>query len=494
MRQARGTTSGTARGFGVVIVLAAMVLSACGSHLSRGELEAANGSLVGLRTSSGGSAAGSSADATGEVAADGTSGGAVGGGATGSGSGASATGTRSGSASGAKSGSSGGGSTATNKPEILLGSFGAESGVLGAVSGPAPPAIRAWVPYINSHGGINGHPVRVIQADDGADPARTQSIVRKMVEEDKVVGFFGVYSFTTSAALPYLESKSIPLFGTVGADAGEDHSPMVFKPELASDEGNAWSFISPLDEVLPPDKRKLAILYCREVAVCEAQKNQFANLLPFHGLTVVYEAEASLAQPDYTAEVLGARNAGADVIANLLDSASVIRVAQAVERQQGYRPILSGSHNLDQDLLLQGGERLKGAIIASRQPPYHTGPLLQFYRDAMAQYQPRATKGSLGAGVFTQGKLLADVISKGLPDGQVTSADFLKALLTTVKNETLGGLYPGITFGEAPQGRPYTNLCIVTIIFDGKTFNPFNPQSAFRCPPGWTTGKKPSAG
>jgi branched-chain amino acid transport system substrate-binding protein len=490
MRQAG---KGAGRGFVVVIALASMVLSACGSHLSRSELQAANGSLVGLRTSAGRNASAAATDDTATGAGASAAGTAAAATGAAPGSGAAASTGKGGTAAGAR-GVAGGASAATNKPEILLGSFGAESGVLGAVSGPAPPAIRAWVPYINSHGGINGHPVRVIQADDGADPARSQSIVRKMVEEDKVVAFLSTYSFTTSAVLPYLEQKKIPILGTVGADAGEDHSPMVFKPELGSDEGNAWSFISPLDEAMPADKRKVAILYCREAAVCAAQKDQFAKLLPFHGLTVVYQAEASLAQPDYTAEVLGARNAGADIIANLLDSASVIRVAQAVERQQGYHPVLSGSHNLDQDLLLQGGDRLKGTIIASRQPAYHTSPLLKFYRDAMAQYQPKSTKGSLGAGMFAEGKLLAEVIGKGLPDGQVTTADFLKALLTTVKNETLGGLYPGITFGDAPQGRPYTNLCVVTIVFDGKTFNPFNPQSAFRCPPGWSTGKPASRG
>jgi ABC-type branched-subunit amino acid transport system substrate-binding protein len=267
----------------------------------------------------------------------------------------------------------------------------------------------------------------------------------------------------------------------------------VFKPETSAEAGNAWSFILPLDEVMPKDKRKLAILYCREVTVCTKQKEQFRELLPFHGLTAVYEAQASLAQPDFTAEVLGARNAGANVIVNLLDSASVIRVAQAVQRQPGYRPVLSGTYNLDQDLLLQGGDSLKGTIIASRQPPYHTSPLMKFYRDAMAQYQPRAPHGALGAGAFVNGKLLTEVLGKALPDGNVTSADVRHALLTTVKDEKLGGLLPGITFTDVKE-RPYTNLCVVSIVFDGKTFNPATPSASFRCPPGWTTGKKPTKG
>src|SRR5579884_3437529 len=120
------------------------------------------------------------------------------------------------------------------KSEILLGSFGTEAGVLGAVSGSAPPAIRAWAAYVNAQGGINGHPVRVILGEDNADPARTLSIVRRMVEQDKVIGFFNDYSFTLASVLPYLEEKQIPVIGSIGGDASGDHSPMMFNPLTGS--------------------------------------------------------------------------------------------------------------------------------------------------------------------------------------------------------------------------------------------------------------------
>src|SRR5207248_5292962 len=91
------------------------------------------------------------------------------------------------------------------RSELLLGSFGAESGVLGAVSGPALPALRAWSAYINAKGGINGHPVRGIRGDDNADPARTLAIVRQMVEQNHVIGSMSDYSFTLTVVTRYLE-------------------------------------------------------------------------------------------------------------------------------------------------------------------------------------------------------------------------------------------------------------------------------------------------
>src|SRR6266540_4326786 len=170
---------------GAALAAFTLLTAGCGSHLSRQELSAANGSLIDHRTGLGATAT-RAADAD-QAAADATAaaegvvgldvsigqGSATGGqaataGSTGAGGRQSSTGvTRPG------RGALVGGSVATNKPELVLGSFGAESGVLGAVTGPAPAALRAWVPYINARGGVNGHPVRIIQADDGADPART---------------------------------------------------------------------------------------------------------------------------------------------------------------------------------------------------------------------------------------------------------------------------------------------------------------------------------
>jgi len=119
---------------------------------------------------------------------------------------------------------------------------------------------------------------------------------------------------------------------------------------------------------------------------------------------LVYRAQASLAQPDFTAEVIGAKQAGVEVLLVLMDTASVARIVQAAQRQN-YFPIIDGTYNLNQDLMLRYNN-LDGVLITSRTPPWDSSPKLAVYRDAMARYQPNAPKGDLGAGVFVVGALL----------------------------------------------------------------------------------------
>jgi branched-chain amino acid transport system substrate-binding protein len=368
------------------------------------------------------------------------------------------------------------------KSEILLGSFGAESGVLGAVSGPAPPALRAWSAYINAKGGINGHPVRVILGDDNADPARTLAIVRQMVEQDHVIAFLNDYSFTLSAVTKYLEDKQIPDIGSIGGDAAGDHSAMVFHPLVGPDRGQAWGFLLTIST--QTDKKKLGLIYCREAATCAVQMSSFKKLLPWNGLESVYEAQVSLAQPDYTAEMLQAQRSGAEVIVSLVDSASVARLAQSAHRQ-GYNPIFSGTYNLNQDLIYAGGKDVDGLILTSRTPPWDTSPRMQFYRDAMDRYQPKAYRGDLGGGVFVAGKLLEEKIGPLIGEPP-TTAQILQGLYA-LHNETLGGLLPGVGFIHGEHFT--TNQCVVPVKLTGGKFVAHDAAESFVCAPGW----KPAA-
>ena len=511
----------------------ALSLTGCGSRLERSRLEASNNVFkqvvdtkgveaaapgagassqtnVTTATDTAQSAMGSAVVGSGSGGASGAGGGASAGAATGSGA---AAGPRAGSPAG---GASSGGATATGasggssgaaagkggaplpgtpggpatpapgsggtKSEILLGSFGAESGVLGAVSGPAPPAIRAWSAYMNAKGGINGHPVRVILGDDNADPARTLQIVRQMVERDKVIAFFNDYSFTLSAVTKYLEDKQIPVVGTIGGDVAGDHSAMVFHPLVGPDKGQAWGFL--LTVATQTDKKKLGLIYCREAATCAVQMGSFKKLLPWNGLESVYEAQVSLAQPDYTAEMLQAQRAGAEVIVSLVDSASVARLAQSAHRQ-GYNPIFSGTYNLNQDLIYAGGKDLEGLILTSRTPPWDTSPKLQFYRDAMDRYQPKAYRGDLGGGVFVAGKLLEEKIGPFIGEPP-TTAQIIEGLYS-LRNEKLGGLLPGVGFVHGEHFG--TNQCVVPVKLTGGKFVAHDAAESFVCAPGW----KPAA-
>jgi len=97
------------------------------------------------------------------------------------------------------------------KSEIVFGSYGIESGVIGTATLPIHQAARAWVADINARGGLGGHPIRLIMGDDEGDPNKALSLVRRMVEQDGAVAIFAEHACTTAqAVLPYLEQRKIP--------------------------------------------------------------------------------------------------------------------------------------------------------------------------------------------------------------------------------------------------------------------------------------------
>jgi branched-chain amino acid transport system substrate-binding protein len=387
--------------------------------------------------------------------------------------------------SGAGSGSGAGpkaAQAAVKRSEIVFGSFGVEAGPLGTISGPAAPAIRAWVADVNSRGGLAGHPVRVILADDGGDPARAQAVVRQMVERDKVVAFFYPYAIGTLVpVLPYLEEKGIPVLGQMGAETLADYSSAVFQPFMAADKGTAWGFM--LSLAAQTDKKKIGILWCREVAACSLVKDGIRKLSGYKGLEVVYDAQISFAQPDYTAEVLRAQQAGVEILMTFADIATVNRVAQSSHRQK-YHPIQSATHNMQHSEALNYAEELDGLLTYSRIPPFNS-PKMAPYLKAMRTYQPKAPIGELGGSAYVMGQLLEAKIAP-LLDDDPSPAEITEAMYT-LKNETLGGLLPGITFPRQ-KDRSEVNLCVISVTFKDKKF--LTPAGeTFTCAPGW----KPAA-
>ena len=493
--------AGSLRRSGAVLALVLLAGPACGSRVDRAGLEAAGGALraagptASAALASAGSAAGSEGapGPAGQAAAD--SGAGVGRAAGGSaavsvpsGPGASATGSAapaarsaigaspSGSSSPTPSAAAAGGPAAAPasgagpgsasgaapvpgaKAEIILGSLGTASGVIGAATQPIVAATKAWAADVNARGGLKGHPVRVVFGDDGGDPARAAALARKMVEQDKVVAFVGTYLvITTAAVTQYLDQVEIPMIGGPGGNEVEDTSPMVFNPQMGADEALGHGLLHNI--VVQSDARKVATLYCREASSCGAQAKRVREFAGQYGVEVVFEAQVSIAQPDYTGEVLAARNAGADAIITTVDEASIVRIARSAKRQ-GYNPVLAGSYTVNNDVLLNSGEDAVGILGFSATAPYGSSPLLKPYREAVARFVPGARLAGYGSTAWVQGKLmerLADFFGDKPNPG---SADILEALYS-LRGETLGGLVPPITFNQGPHGR--VNRCMVPI-------------------------------
>jgi branched-chain amino acid transport system substrate-binding protein len=302
--------------------------------------------------------------------------------------------------------------------------------------------ILVWAAWVNAHGGVNGHRVQVLTADDNADPSRHLALVRDMVESRHVLAFVGDQTpLTTSVSRGYLEQRGIPVIGGDNVTVDWTQSPMLFPTGTT------------LNELLDADLRimhdagkpKLAMVYCAEASTCTYQYHRIVQegRAAAAGDQVVYSAQVSLTQPDFTAQCLGAKTAGAETVFTALDSNSLSRLGASCARQ-GYSPLYvtvaqAISNSLASNPALEGftaGSPVFPWMIAST-------PETADYARAIQEYAPTLEMSGATAIAWTAGEVFK--VAAAHIGVEPTTHDILQGLWA-IRGDTFGGLTPPLTF------------------------------------------------
>src|SRR5690349_2926626 len=69
----------------------------------------------------------------------------------------------------------------------VVGVSAAMTGPASATYAPVIEAMKAYLDHVNSQGGINGKPVRLIVQDDAAEPSKAAANAKKLLSQDKVL-------------------------------------------------------------------------------------------------------------------------------------------------------------------------------------------------------------------------------------------------------------------------------------------------------------------
>jgi len=341
-----------------------------------------------------------------------------------------------------------------------LGNVGDYSGVLGALFGPAVPALEVWAKYTNAHGGLNGHPVQVVIGDTGGDPSTNQTDVEQMYEQDHMLAMVGnmdVLDYTGSEQ--YLLSNHIP---AVGSDmAGPEYfSAPNFFPE--GSEMDALGEVG-IPAAIREGKKNVGAVYCVETPLCQGE---ITPLLGSNGSVaqaggkMVYEAAASLTSPSFTSQCLGAQSAGVQVLEMVLDAGSIQRLAQDCAAQ-GYNPLyetvsVGAIPSLDQV------PQLNGLILPTTTFPFldDSNPATQAFQTAMKEYSPSSPVGPAASIQWASGEL---VLAGSKDLGADPTATELIAGLDTLKDTTLGGLTVPLTFNAGKDATVPNCVFLQTI-------------------------------
>jgi branched-chain amino acid transport system substrate-binding protein len=223
--------------------------------------------------------------------------------------------------------------TVANKSPIAIGTLGAFSGVLGAVTAGSPKTIAAWVADANAHGGVNGHPVKLVVGDDQADPSTSLTLAHRLVENDKVLAFVGnIQFFGFTQVEEYLRGKNVPMVGGDFVDPGWLTSPITFPVSATV----ATQIVKGLKMYVDGGARHIAMLYCLEVgSLCQYLNDQAKK--SEIGQYIEQSYQVSLVAPSYTSQCIRMKQANLEVVYMLLDTASAARVTKDCAAQ-GFTP------------------------------------------------------------------------------------------------------------------------------------------------------------
>jgi branched-chain amino acid transport system substrate-binding protein len=262
-----------------------------------------------------------------------------------------------------------------------------------------------------------------------------------MVTQDHVIAFVGnMTPLSIQGAESYLQQVHIPVIG------GDLVSPDWFTNPDFFPQGTSITnqVVAMVKAAVAKGHKKFALVSCVESAViCNGATSAFSNEVKQAGATLAYQSSATLTAPSYTAQCVGAQQAGADFMYFESDGASLIRMADNCA-SQGYHPAYADT-GLAATPTLLGDSNLNGTYFPSPVFPFTVGntPATAAYQQAQKTYDPSLSSDGATALEWTAGEL-AVAASKDL-GAAPTSAQFLQGLYS-IQNNNLGGIAPPLTF------------------------------------------------
>jgi branched-chain amino acid transport system substrate-binding protein len=327
--------------------------------------------------------------------------------------------------------------------------------------GPVYPNIaitaKAYEKWINSHGGINGHPLQVTVCDEHGKPTDAAACGRQAVA-DKDVAVVGSFSFLGTNIMPSLIKANIPNFGeccpiTPPEWTSTDSFPMGTQP--------LYSVGLVKRAVADGCKNINAVIIDGAQGFLPAMNNAMKAYNKKFGKVVILPPTSQ----DDSSLVAQSTGGNADCVVMIVSETPYVAWNQAWV-QSGTKARMYGPQgNLDAVSIKGLGNAVDGSIIAGMYPDISTAPWAD-YRQALkdANADSSVDYNSLGGlGTWAAYTGMTEII-KGM-SGPITAKTFKAAVAKTTHLDT-HGMLPVIDFTKPWTANPaFTRLFNRTVVF-----------------------------
>ncbi len=313
--------------------------------------------------------------------------------------------------------------------------------------------LDGWMEYENANGGVHGHKVKLIISDDGLNPGTSLAQVTKMVDQDHVQVIIDGSDEDTAWGT-FVQQKNIPVIAEDLASSLAYSNPLFFPP------GQTINTL-PASIAAAAKKAKvsnLGTVYCSEDPICAQLAPPIQKAASSQGIKSTFATPISASAPNYVAQCLGAKQAGANGL--FVGQASVVVTSFASNcHQQGYDPTYIAESSAISNGFLSSSALTGMVGIQNNLPAFvQSNAAIRTMTTALKHYVPGTLSSpnySPAATTSWASGMLIAATGPSLGSGPVTSAEILKGIYA-LHAETLGGLSPPLTF---EKGKATTIDC-----------------------------------
>jgi len=361
--------------------------------------------------------------------------------------------------------------------EIVLGQTMPYSGPASAY-GSIGKAEAAYFKMVNENGGVNGRQVKIISLDDSYSPPKTVEQIRKLVEQENVLGVFQSLGTPTNSAIhKYMNAKKVPhLFVATGATKWGDYKrypwTMGWQPNYQSE---AKAYAAYVLKNYP--NAKVGILYQNDDYGKDYLHGFKDGLGAKASSLIVKELSYETTDPTVDSQIVELKSSGADVFFNI---STPKFAAQAIRKVYdiGWKPVHllnNVSANIKTVFTPAGLDKSTGIITSQyvkdpAEPQWANTPDYKAWKAWMEKYNPGI---SLIDGNYVYGYAVAYTMHKVLEAcGDDLTRENLMRQAANLKGLQVPMLLPGVTVNTSPTD--YFPIEAVQLAkFDGKKFEPF---------------------
>jgi branched-chain amino acid transport system substrate-binding protein len=225
------------------------------------------------------------------------------------------------------------GGTAGAQDAYVIGVSAGMTGPAAATYAPVIEAMKAYLDHVNANGGINGKPVRLIIADDAAEPSRAGANAKRLISEKALMVVNSSLSSTFAPILAETKRANVPLYYAGAVCPKETYPPADPLQFCSTAFGATLDSQAALAFVRSQAKEQVRLgLAAMAIPIARSEIDYAEGLSKTLGMTPVEKQITPPPAPDYTPFATKLKEANPNWVYSWSPWVSQVRTFEALRR------------------------------------------------------------------------------------------------------------------------------------------------------------------